>query len=128
MDNIPRECPLCRQEDEIVEHLFARCSFTTLVRSQFPPIFPKPNNTVTLHTWFWHQAQTTTRSMGITVMWYLWKSRNNYIFQYHSINPYYIKTKAISSILLMQISPIYAGPDSSDGAPTDWWLLPPQDG
>lgn len=63
--------------------------------------------------------------MGITVMWYIWKAKNNYIFQYHPINPYCIKRKAISSILSMEITPIYAGLGCFDGAPTDWWLPPP---
>lgn len=57
--------------------------------------------------------------------WYLWKSRNNYISQYHPLNSYHIKSKTISAILAMQLTPLNAGPVSSAGAHTDWWLPPP---
>eukprot|EP00268_Persea_americana_P067104 TRINITY_DN92014_c0_g1_i1.p1 TRINITY_DN92014_c0_g1~~TRINITY_DN92014_c0_g1_i1.p1 ORF type:complete len:137 (+),score=14.36 TRINITY_DN92014_c0_g1_i1:63-473(+) len=48
-------------------------------------------------------------TMGIVICWYLWKSRNNYIFEYIPVHPLSIIHKAAHHLLERHLSHLYAG-------------------
>lgn len=70
-------CPICRQDEETVDHIFAQSSFAKKVWDLIPGSVQKPHNTTLISFWFWNLASTANRRLGITLCWtcwYLWKN------------------------------------------------------
>lgn len=57
--------------------------------------------------------------------WYVWKMRNEAIFEYSSIYPAAIKQKTIHAIREWNISNICSAAASCSGLTVDQWLPPP---
>lgn len=88
--SISHLCPICRTEDETVNHLFVRCSFAKSLWISLPTSIQRPASSMSFTHWFWHDTSAQNRRLGITLFWYLWKSRNMYLFQYQPIHPLHI--------------------------------------
>lgn len=58
-------------------------------------------------------------------MWYIWKTRNAYLFQYHPIHPLHVMAKTVKAIFEWNVAHLYAGPGSKACLTTDRWLPPP---
>lgn len=112
-------CPICRRENETVDHIFA--SFLDLL----PNSLQKPSTSTSIAFWFWNLALESDRRVGISLCWYLWKNRNHYIFQYNPVKPLYVLTKTVNSLLEWNLSHLYAGPGSNLAASPDWSIPPP---
>lgn len=118
-------CPICAQEKGIINHIFSSCTFAQYVWALFPI------STQTLHPnsdiayWFWNLASPKLRNKRVVVFWYLWKTRNHYIFQYHPVNPFHVFSKATNALLEWNMSRLYIGTRSTQAVSPDWWLLPP---
>lgn len=118
-------CPICRQGDEAMDHLFATCTFAPAIWDLLPFTVTKPIVTGSIAKWLWQEASTDNRHLGITLMWYIWKARNNYIFQYLPMHPLDVKARTIMAIFDWNLSHVCAWPSSIVSLSTDWWLLPP---
>eukprot|EP00268_Persea_americana_P022048 TRINITY_DN21936_c1_g1_i2.p1 TRINITY_DN21936_c1_g1~~TRINITY_DN21936_c1_g1_i2.p1 ORF type:complete len:281 (+),score=5.88 TRINITY_DN21936_c1_g1_i2:337-1179(+) len=118
-------CLICRGGAESLEHLFVSCSFAIMVWSLIPTSVSRPNAEKSIGYWSWHEGSTDHRRLGITLMWYLWKTRNNYIFQYIPVHPVRVKEQTILALFDWNLSHVHAGPSSASALSTDWWLAPP---
>ena len=106
-------CPLCRNAQETVDHIFTVCSFSLLVWTLLPDSYGKPPPSSSMFNWFWHLASDSDRTVGIVICWYLWKSRNKYIFEYIPVHPLSIIHKAAHYLLERHLYHLYAGLGSS---------------
>lgn len=70
-------------------------------------------------------ASEADRTVGTVLCWYLWKSRNNYIFEYAPVHPISIMKKTANYLFERQLSHFYVGIGSSMAPSPDWWIPPP---
>lgn len=108
-----------------MDHIFLSCPFARSVSALFPRSAQPPPGVTSVGVWFWQVATPFTRKLGVVVFWYLWKTKYNYSFQFHPINPFHVYYKATYSLLEWNMSRLYTGPGSTQAASTDWWLHPP---
>ena len=87
------KCKLCNSETETALHLFVACSFSQAVwtqviaRSALPVIFTLPTQDSSLKCWWLsslqnlpNQIKLRWQSLALLTWWFLWKERNNRIF------------------------------------------------
>ena len=75
-------CPLCREEEETLDHLLANCSFARSVWNLLPSSVPKPTTAGSVSFWFWHQAWPENRQLGP-----VWHGANRMFLSSHEITP-----------------------------------------
>ena len=86
-------CKLCNSDPETVVHLFAACSYCQAVwnqvisRSAIPVTISPPVQDANLQDWWLSTLQTLPlqiklrwQSLALVTWWYIWKERNNRIF------------------------------------------------
>ena len=99
--------PLCTQANETLNHVFASCPFAQSVWALFPISIQKPFTQIDIEIQFWNISSHDLCRLWLVVFWYLWKNRNNYIFQYHPVNPFHVFAKATNAILEWNLSCLY---------------------
>jgi len=92
-------CPICRRSNETVDHIFTDCSFSKLVWDLLPNSYRKPPPSSSISYWFWNQPSESDCTVGTVNYWNLWKTRNNYIFEYIPVNPFSVIQKAAHFLL-----------------------------
>ncbi|XP_015941361.1 uncharacterized protein LOC107466866 [Arachis duranensis] len=91
-------CSICQDENETVEHALLLCPWTRAVWfGSSIQITPTAYNVTSFGRWIWDTVQKIRRETGKDqervlcnlgcVCWYIWKTRNQYIFQQATINP-----------------------------------------
>ncbi|RYQ92149.1 hypothetical protein Ahy_B09g098304 [Arachis hypogaea] len=91
-------CSICQDENETVEHALLLCPWTRAVWfGSSIQITPTAYNVASFGRWIWDTVQKIRRETGKDqerilcklgcVCWYIWKTRNQYIFQQATINP-----------------------------------------
>ncbi|XP_057747939.1 uncharacterized protein LOC130967135 [Arachis stenosperma] len=91
-------CSICQDENETVEHALLLCPWTRAVWfGSSIQITPTAYNVASFGRWIWDTVQKIRRETGKDqeiilcklgcVCWYIWKTRNQYMFQQATINP-----------------------------------------
>lgn len=102
-DAINPICLICCRDNEMVDHLFTHCSFSRLVWKLLPSSIQTPSAFSSISFWFWNLASESDSLVEITLCWYLWKSRNSYIFYCTPINPLTVFHKTQQSLFLKDL-------------------------
>ncbi|CAL1392738.1 unnamed protein product [Linum trigynum] len=74
-------CQRCKQDSESPEHVFRTCSFARQVWGSTLPEAAASADSREFNDWFMHFLSNTESQVrfGFTI-WFLWRSRNDYIF------------------------------------------------
>ncbi|XP_062028542.1 uncharacterized protein LOC133744454 [Rosa rugosa] len=78
-------CPLCQEDNEIVNHLFGYCKFSS-------EVWKLANVDTPIK---WEEGYLKV----ITICWHIWKARNDVIFRNSSLNPRTVSIAAAATVL-----------------------------
>ncbi|OVA12078.1 Reverse transcriptase zinc-binding domain [Macleaya cordata] len=89
--NTPSECPLCGFSNATIDHLFIHCTIALSLPFASPLDYRVQRTTLTIQELFseWLNDPLGMKKFcfGSTLLWCLWKARNDVIFRYKDINP-----------------------------------------
>lgn len=123
--NFPSLCPQSNGEWNIKSPICHSCHIRHLEFSLTS--IPRPSTCNGFNRWFWVTSSHQSKIIGGLISWYVWKMRNNYIFNSAPIQPSTVIRKTINAIYEWNISNI--SPPSSLPSNAQWLLeVPPSQG
>lgn len=123
---IPSTCVLCNVENESVNHLVTHYPVTASIWNKLPRNIIKPHAHNSFANWFWHVATKHNKRVGALISWYIWKMRNEYIFQSIPIHPTFLPVKTKLAIFEWNTAHLFPLTANLLGLPSAPWIAPPQ--
>lgn len=79
LPSISSDCTCCRHLPETIDHIFIFCDFAKKTRD-LSPYLSNSSHFCSIGDQFWHSSKTSCL-LGIIILSYLCKSRNDYLFR-----------------------------------------------
>ena len=98
MQDFNPQCICCRSAMESIDRLYTACPFSKHISTKIPTFFSKPISFTRFNDQFW-SANVKDRIMEITFTWYIWKARNNYVFNYCPLHLNMILSTSLTNLL-----------------------------
>lgn len=101
-NHIQNTCPLCNAEEQTIFHLFFKCQFSLTVFQQSPIVIDISNRmhpTHIIQNWLLHPDQGIIMNFAACIMWNIWKTRNDLIFNYIHASTYQCIQKALQDFI-----------------------------
>eukprot|EP00253_Pinus_taeda_P024814 PITA_24814 len=98
----PGRCPLCKIEEESINHLFLQCLETAKIWREVEKLLNKSfqwgngNLDEAWSNWWQHYPNGNLRNLPPTICWGVWLARNRAIFQDQGTQPSVIAIQAVS--------------------------------
>lgn len=100
LPNVDRVCLFCWTNREDQGDLLIECSFSKSLWLKAPTseiLFSFSLSSQTFEQWFWEASKNDCPvPIGLTIAWYIWKSRKSYLFQINPLIPQPVLAKSLT--------------------------------